>query len=199
MSVHEAKYFWITKHLYGSICKFIMFVYTYMNHCTKLQQCVAILFVAVGLCTWTTVPFFTLKQGLLRLAPSIIIIDTDSQLFLTKVSLLLQLYDGQYFRGSNDVKPQISNVSTSYFAVLQLICNINGKCHIKKIKSCSACLIGQYYMDQTLKLLTSAMLLLCTDSTQAIVMCDTYRYIKVSRYFENIVIRYSKLVYRYFY
>ena len=31
-----------------------------------------------------------------------------------------------------------------------------------------------------------------------LVMCDTYRYIEVSRYFENIAIRYSMLVYRYF-
>ena len=31
-----------------------------------------------------------------------------------------------------------------------------------------------------------------------LVMCDMYRYIEVSRYFENIAIRYSMLVYRYF-
>ena len=32
-----------------------------------------------------------------------------------------------------------------------------------------------------------------------VVMYDTYRYIEVLRYFENIAIQYSMLVYRYFY
>ena len=32
-----------------------------------------------------------------------------------------------------------------------------------------------------------------------LVMCDTYQYIEVSRYFENIAIQHSMLVYRYCY
>ena len=53
---------------------------------------------------------------------------------------------------------------------------------------------GQQYSDPPLVTLISSELY-CT----CVVMCDTYRYIEVSRYFENIAIRYSMLVYRYFY
>ena len=52
--------------MHGSIHKFIMFVCTYINHCTKtkLQYSNAVFHPA-----WATTPFSTLEWGLLRLPP----------------------------------------------------------------------------------------------------------------------------------
>ena len=48
--------------------------------------------------------------------------------------------------------------------------------------------------------LCETLVLICMVATYwLVVMCDTYQYIEVSRYFENIAIRYSMLVYWYFY
>ena len=60
---------YISKHLFESICKFIVFVCT-LATIPKLQQCVRILFFTVVLCTWTTVPLSMLEWSLLRLTPT---------------------------------------------------------------------------------------------------------------------------------